>query len=1141
MATNIFENIISGIAKVFYPLETFQSKKQVTAFFKQLGYELPDDQLFGEITGIVTTFEQLKSTIDLFTNAGSAEAKWKAIQEILKSVEALSGQWNSTLNEIKASVSGVPDFINNSNIDELPRRLVDYLVIDHCRQYHKRLYAILLLVGIFDEIKMPADVSKFQPAFLLRQIRPELLSLYFTKAKDIPELVYKWQSAFEPALLIKRLGVLANAYFLPGGFYSQSEKTRVALQNTTEGLDELRTPIFSKPILPSTVTQFGISIGPVEQNADGKPGFAIIPFFSGGTSFDFNIGGRFDVKFAASVDIDAGVGVIVRPDKGVQIFENLFSAPNNAGEISITLDLEEKEGGAEMILMGAAGRSRLSMEGLHINLFINNDDAGVSAGVKKLRLFLTGKDGDGFINKILNNREINGEAALDISFSRTKGFHFEGSGGFELKLPLHISLGFVDIQGLTLAIKIKGGDVMIESGADIRFTLGPLVGIINNMGVSSTFSFPAGGGNLSFANLDFGFKPPEGIGLAIDAGGFKGGGILNFNPNNKEYFGAMELEFKDLFSIKAFAIINTRMPDGSDDFSLLIIITAEFSPIQLGFGFTLNGVGGLFGYNRTMKLDVLKEGIKTNALESTLFPQNIVANINRIVSDIKQVFPPQHGRFIICPMGKLGWGTPTLITLEMGILIEIPATGFAILGVLKALLPNADAPLLKLQVNFVGIIDFENKNISFDAMLFDSRLLTFTISGQMALRIAWGDRPVFILSVGGFHPSFKEIPVDLQKMQRITISLLNEKDARISIQSYFAITSNTAQFGARAELYAQEGGFNIYGFIGYDVLFQFNPFKFTADFSAGIALRRHSSVIMSIKVSGELSGPGYWDAHGEASISFFFFSVSVSFHKSWGNSGNTSVIEKADVFTLLENEINDSRNWKAAIPVNNKLHVSIRKIEASGDVTAIHPFGILTFSERLVPLEMDINKFGNQVPKDANNFKIKTTDSALVTTPVTEQFAPANFIKMSDEDKLARPSFEQMKSGFEITGSSALSVPSENVIKAVDYEFSYLGRPAKHKYQYPKPLFQANLKGSAVSQSALSFVNNRISINAPEAVYILEEQFAVANIADMKLHSSKMAAGSYTEAVQFYNTLVKEKPELKNKLQILSQYELNLN
>jgi hypothetical protein len=529
----------------------------------------------------------------------------------------------------------------------------------------------------------------------------------------------------------------------------------------------------------------------------------------------------------------------------------------------------------------------------------------------------------------------------------------------------------------------KTKKVSLSLGASIKLALG-LVVVVENIGL--TIPDKNGVGSMG---PHVGFKPPTGAGLTVDAGGIKGGGILNFDPDNEEYFGALELEFKDLFSLKAFGIINTRMPDGSKSFSLLIIITAEFSPVQLGFGFTLNGVGGLLGVNRTTKVEVLKEGVKTNTLKSILFPDDVVANINRIVSDIKQVFPPQNDHFLICPMGKIGWGTPTIITLELGILIEIPVTGFIILGVLKALLPQEDKPLLKLQVNFLGIIDFENKSISFDASLYDSKILTFTLSGDMALRLSFGDNPVFILSVGGFHPAFKEVPADLKNMRRITISLYDSDSARIIIQTYFAITSNTAQFGAKAELFAEKGSFNIYGFVSYDVLFQFSPFKFIADFGAGVALRRHSSVIMSIHVSGQLSGPKPWDAKGEASVSFFFFSVSVPFHVTWGDSVDEADKEKVDILALLEEAIQDERNWRAEIPANSKLHVSIRT-NPSGQM-AVHPFGILTFSERIVPLEIEINKFGNQLPKDTNRFEIKVNDNDLKTTKQGNSLHPLIF------------------------------------------------------------------------------------------------------------------------------------------------------
>jgi hypothetical protein len=370
------------------------------------------------------------------------------------------------------------------------------------------------------------------------------------------------------------------------------------------------------------------------------------------------------------------------------------------------------------------------------------------------------------------------------------------------------------------------------------------------------------------------------VGLSLDTGPIKGGGFLYLDPAKGEYFGALELSFQGIIDLKAIGIINTKMPDGSSGFALLILITAEFTPIQLGFGFTLNGVGGLLGLNRSVDTMALKVGVRTGAVNSILFPQDIVANITRIISDLKSIFPIVEGHFVLAPMAKLGWGTPTLISLELGIIIDIPSPQLVIIGVLRCILPTEDAPILKLQVNFAGGIDFEN-GIWFDASLFDSRLLVFTLTGDMALRIGWGDNPVFILSVGGFHPAFKEIPSDLVGMKRLSISLLSGDNPRLSVAVYFAVTSNTVQSGAKAELYAEACGFNVYGFLSYDLLVQFNPFYFIADIAAGIALRAGTDVIRGITIHCQLSGPTPWHAKGEASLDLLFFSISVGFDVTW--------------------------------------------------------------------------------------------------------------------------------------------------------------------------------------------------------------------------------------------------------------------
>lgn len=754
---------------------------------------------------------------------------------------------------------------------------------------------------------------------------------------------------------------------------------------------------------------------------------------------------------------------------------------------------------------------------------------------------------------------------IAIGISEKKGFFLDGgANGLTIAIPVYATLGPVSFDVITLAYSSDEAtkEKQIEVSISFKLKIGSVIAAsVSRTGVLAKLNKnPDGEGVVAGYDINVDFKPPNGIGVSVDAGVVTGGGFLYFDSKNGEYFGALELSFKDLFTFKAIGIINTKMPDGSDGYSLLIIITASGFSFQLGFGFTLNGLGGLLGLHRTIKVDVLVDGLKANTLKSILFPEDVVANINRIISDLKQVFPIQKDHFVVGPMAKIGWGTPTLVSLDLGILIDFPDPRVVILGVLKAAMPTEEAAILKLQVNFIGIIDIPNGFIFFRADLYDSRLLIFTLTGSMALLISWGEVSVFALSVGGFHPDFHEVPAipqlpnGFKGLSRIGISLLSGNNPRITIQCYYAITSNTVQFGAKVELYAAAAGFNVYGYLGYDVLFQFDPFHFIAKIYAGLALRRGTSVIMGIKLSGTLSGPKPWDVQGEASFSILFFDVTIGFHETWGDKPDAVEVIKEDLQALMESEINNNQNWRAVVPDNNTLHVSIRDLkliqpeENPSPNIVIHPVGVLTFSERALPLDVTIQKFGTHIPKDVNKFhveKVASGPTEFSVDPVREKFAPANFFNLKDNEKLSRRSFEDNISGFKLTASANLNI-APPVAKSVDYELSYLRKKRftivfAGIYKYTKSLFKANLRGNAVANSSLSFATNRVSVNAPQEVIVNKDEFVVANKSDMKAYDDSMVAGSYSEAVEMYANLVATKPELKNKVQILSQYERNMN
>jgi len=63
-----------------------------------------------------------------------------------------------------------------------------------------------------------------------------------------------------------------------------------------------------------------------------------------------------------------------------------------------------------------------------------------------------------------------------------------------------------------------------------------------------------------------------------------------------------------------------------------------------------------------------------------------------------------------------------------------------------------------LHVDILGLLDIDARELSIDAVLYDSRIAVFTITGDFAVRLNFGPAPAFAVSAGGFHPRFTPPP-----------------------------------------------------------------------------------------------------------------------------------------------------------------------------------------------------------------------------------------------------------------------------------------------------------------------------------------------------------------------------------------------
>ncbi len=1147
--TNFTESALAEVTFLLRPLKYLDSTDKAVAFFAKLGYALPATDLTTAFTDAVAKADALITATNNLIEATTDSEKITAGAELLLACKDAIEEFNELITAIKAVPGLAEDFANNAPLDDLPKRLLDYLLFTGLYKRHPKLFSILYILGIFEQTTLEEDTAIYQPACKLKVINWDLIPRYFSEPGTVINEIYQWKTDFNTDIFLERFQLLLHALTIPGGLYTQSENVKNALGNTTDDLTELRIPVFSAGIYPDTFSQLGLNITPAEAQSGKLKGIALVPYLVGTTEFNFDLGEKWEATIDTSLALDAGVGLVIRPPFSLDVFENILSSPADAASVNIKLTVSQKEGDdTAMYLFGTKDSNHLSIDGVSLSVYAKSNsgsqDFGADLDMEKIELVIKADEADGFLKTLLPNG-ITASLGMGMGFSLLNGFYFKGSSSIEISLPVHIEIGPIEVDSITVAVAPEGEDVPIELSATFSLTLGPFEGVVENIGLTSTLSFPENrDGNLGPVNAKLGFKPPTGLGLSIDAQGFKGGGFLFIDAEKGEYAGGLELEFQDTIAIRVVGILNTIMPDGSDGFSLILIITAEFTPIQLGFGFTLNGVGGLVGINRTVKLDVLQAGVKDGSLNSVLFPEDIVANAARIVSDIQKVFPVYEGQYVFGPMAEIGWGSPTLISIQLGLIIELPdPVRLAILGVLKAILPDEDAKLLTLQVNFLGTIDFDKKAISFDASIYDSKLLTFTLTGDMALRLNWGDDPVFLLSVGGFHPSYDPpANLGLGNMERLAINLFSGDNPKLRIETYFAVTSNTVQVGANGQLYVKVAVLEVEGYIGYDVLFQFSPFYFIAACSASLTVSCADEELFCISLQLSIDGPTPWHAKGNASFKVLGFEKKVSINETFGDTKNTT-LAPIEVMPLLTDALQKTGNWQAIMPDGSNLQVTLKSITVPEGTILAHPCGKLSISQKLVPLGLTIEKFGNQSVSGTDKFyisKIKVGDAETSFSATKEEFAPAQFFSMTDAEKLSTKDFEQYTSGADVSGSGAANADYV-VPMAVEYELSYIPEKPVFNFQLLTPgLFAELLKGSAVSKSKLSDAVKNGSVLGTQKVLLDTEKFVIANTSDLKLFHDDYVFSSEREAKVKLKEMINGNSSLAKEIQVVPSYEINL-
>lgn len=1095
-----------------------------------------------DVTGLPPSWTALGTSVDTAIVKLDALGDPPTAQQVFELVTSVKDAYDA-IEQINVAPGGVDA---GPFLAEIGDRLIEILLTDYLAAALPSTFTALQALDVID--LEPVAATATRPSFVRVNFRWSQIPMIVSEPGSLPARVYGWGT---PNVRISRvldhLSGLAASWGFP-----------VQIVEPPEDLVGAYADIIVEPLPPTApslvVPFYYITIAGQQVEASfvlrelpatngHLPGLVLEPHIPSQFPATIQLAPDLTLRIRAGTNVAETFGILIRPD-GISVKYPFQpgTTPPSAG-VGVAFDYSPT---APTLIVGTPGSTRLEFAGATIDAganFVNGEfDLAIGAQLRDLAFILSTADADSFIRSILGSGESRIEMSLGVEASRSNGVRFTGSGAFEVALHPHLQLGPVLVDEVTVRLLVpspRPPDLRLELGAGIAGDLGPLHFFVRGIGVLLDSRFAPG--NLGPLDVALGFKPPTGIGLSIDAGGFKGGGFLYLDAEKGEYAGGLELEFKDVLTVKAIGILSTRMPDGSPGFSLLLILTGEFPPIQLSFGFTLLGVGGLLGLNRTVVIATLQSGVRDGSLGSILFPRDVVANAPRIINDLKRIFPPLSDRFLIGPMAKLGWGTPTLVSLEIGLILEIPRPAFAIVGILRIEVPAEDLPILNLKVSFLGVVDFEKGQLSFDASLFDSRLLTFTLTGDMAVRVYWGENANFLLTVGGFHPAYSPPPMGLGPLRRLGIVIF-QGNPNLRAEAYFAITSNTVQFGARVELNAGADIFNVYGFLSLDVLVQFDPFHFIAEIAAMLAVRTGSSTLFSVRLELMLEGPTPWHATGRASfeIGFIFtITISVHFDVTFGEP-RTTTLPPVRVLPKLREALEQRGNWRATLPAGSRLSVSLREQPPDDPALVVHPFGSLEIGQKVVPFNLPISRFGTQRPEGGSTFRISEVligATSAATTNVKDQFAPAQFIEMTDAEKLSRRSFERFDAGLQVGAGDASRADYSSALDVV-YEVIYV--PERHaplRFRLGVGLFDAFLRSSAVTKSALSHAKSTPSGLGTPAVVVEAERFVIASTRDLSVYGEVAAFESQAEAHAALERFVAGDPALDEELQVVAMYE----
>jgi hypothetical protein len=1037
MGTSIFDAIYAELCQLLEPLlAAAESPAALDELLDGLGLDLgsvglaaPFQQALANLSDAVTELQNATSP----TTLSDVSAAFAPTVKAITAIESLITDLTNPTTILPAGLADV--------LAAMPGRLVDYLIGRWVIEAHPTAAAVLSTMQALNMPVSPGSVIQTTAgavSYVPVPIATVDYAFIFQLLTDpVGQLKHRYLAGASGTAAVAalasglwpRVAALLNQLQVPV-MLGTNPQLRSAAGDLGAAGDALADTLIVIPLnsagfdvlagVGDTAANFAmISLMPPQASAPA----AIAGSVSGQVSEQFTVG-AWDVSLSVS---GTARGFAVDSSGNVTLLPSTTPATDN-----ITIITSVTNNGTPdnpVFILGSTSGTRLEISAVTLTATLTIASETPAAVTIELdatgaQLVLDLTDGDGLLGFVagLLGGHVQARGDVGVGWSRSRGLYLHlggsvssnGAQGLSATLPTRLDLGPIHIPELSIGLSLPGDSVGGWIGPDLQFSLGPVSISVLEFGLEIDLGLASGGsgGTLGPLDLAFRFRPPQGASLGISAPAVSGAGLLESTASG-QYLGAVDLQIGDL-SIAGVGVLSTRSPTGASEFSLVALAAVGMPMVQIGFGFSLVGLGALVAVNRTINVPALQDLTRSGGLSSLLFPADLVHTAPQVASILASLFPAAAGQFVVGPAAHITWGTGGIVDAEAGIWIEFPSPlRVVVLGVMRLTLPYADVAIADLTLDLLGVLDLSAKTLAIDASLRGSSLAGFPLTGSAAIRAGWGTNPEFVIAIGGFYPSFVP-PAGFPQLQRVALTI-GSGDLQLNCSAYLAVTSNTVQFGAVVSLYASVGPATFSALWSFDALIQIKPFHLELDLQVSLSLSIDGFSVNFASLAMHISGPEPWHISGHVGIPVLFFTISVPISLTIGPSAPPTPPATVDLDTFWQNlrdALADTLNWSFGPPPGASV-VVIRN-GPPGSPAAVHPLGTLTVRQNTAPLAQRIDRSGSDVLDQAATFTLTNATvggAGVAATPVTGFFAPAQFITMDDATKLSTPAFEPMTAG----------------------------------------------------------------------------------------------------------------------------------